>query len=276
MVGSKHDKLDSAHKYEREIKRLRGDIGNLTAAVNDLTKIISAQNTSAQPAPDVAKAHLHQQERSAVNAESREDTGSEEKPVATDEESGKEQKEDQKPGNDSEKKDSEPEPFEMPEFLKKLDLMKKLDLKKIDKTSIILGLIILVLVGSIFYDFFGGQSQPVTSSRPQDRPDANPCKLPVPGLAAYDIFESADKEYINATIENHGRKALEITQFKFAKWDQGETYREKADIILQPGEKKNISITVIPYEHHKVDLMTDSPCGETTIWHEGPIETRFP
>ncbi|MBU0472079.1 MAG: hypothetical protein KKF89_05420 [Nanoarchaeota archaeon] len=142
--------------------------------------------------------------------------------------------------------------------------------------NIILGIIIIVLIASLFFDFFG--SSPTETLG---------CPRAIEGLITTNVIYSGDGvvfledrvikaednplvEYtISALLRNIGEEDITIKYVGLTKQDLGDLdLLEIEPIIISAKSMKTMSIVVPSGTYHKIDLYTDDTCEGITMWHE--------
>jgi len=158
-----------------------------------------------------------------------------------------------------------------------VDFMTKKDDKLLTPGNIILGVIIIALIGSLFFDFFGG-AKIESIGCPQAIPNLIVSNI-VYGTESGKIFDmnrdvkaehnSSEQYFISALLRNTGNKEIKITQTALTPLNLGPLELTKIDeIVVEPNSLKTIKLAIPRGDYHKIDLYSDDVCEGTVIWHD--------
>ncbi len=147
-------------------------------------------------------------------------------------------------------------------------------------SNIILGVIILVLVISLFVDFSKKMQDGFTPD------DGATCPQDIPGIVvtnvAYgkgDTFFDPDRCFgeeevegnatVSLTVINRGEKQITISALQVNPIHLGQSeQRDIDDIVVKPGERNDVVLSLESCDIHKLDLLTYDPCDVIRIWHD--------
>ncbi|MBU0666233.1 MAG: hypothetical protein ABIC91_00430 [Nanoarchaeota archaeon] len=157
------------------------------------------------------------------------------------------------------------------------DKKKKNEDKLFTPGNIILGVIIIVLIGSLFFDFFG-KNQNTDGGCPQVIPSLiisnfvytknsipiNPSRL---------IVEDDDpnaKYEISALLRNLGKEDIAIENIALTEVHMGALELTQLDepVIVEAGSMKTMNIQLPSGTTHKIDIYTANPCEGNNVWHD--------
>jgi len=160
----------------------------------------------------------------------------------------------------------------------------KQDEKLLTPGNIILGIIILALIGSLFFDFFGGSSEPLNFD----------CPRAIDDLIITNIIYAANNEpmlnnrvlkpkfdeninySLSALLRNVGEDEVVISRLGLTKENLGTLELIDVELETIPGKSmKTIEISIPSGEYHKIDLYTDDPCEGNTVWHESGEGSKY-
>lgn len=160
--------------------------------------------------------------------------------------------------------------------------------KKSDKLftpgNIVLGIIIIVLIGSLFFDFFGGG----------DEEEIIGCPRAIDNLIVTNVVfaedgvpfsqervvkpeDNPEAVYtISALLRNVGDEEIVIAQLGLTEYNFGPlNLVDVEDAIIPPKSMKSIEYQVQSAGYHKIDLYTNDPCQGVAIWHEGGEGSKY-
>lgn len=143
--------------------------------------------------------------------------------------------------------------------------------------NIILGIIIIVLIGSLFFDFFGGAKE----TTPQG------CPVPIENLIASNVAYMAGDEVmsedrlikpepndnvsysISGIFRNIGDEAIEIRQLLLTNQNMGagDMVDLEEPIIINANSIKTFNISLPRGDYHKIDAYAGA-CEGNILWHE--------
>ncbi|MBC8495793.1 hypothetical protein H8D36_06575 [archaeon] len=161
---------------------------------------------------------------------------------------------------------------------KKSDTIKKKSDKLLTPGNIILGIIIIALIGSLFFDFFGAAKSTESIGCPQT----------IPNLVISNVVYSADgvafsdqrvdhladdpnvKYEISALFRNLGNKKIIITQLALTPGHLDSLQLTTLDepIEIEPQSMKVLQLELPSGAYHKIDAYSDNPCNGNTVWHD--------
>ena len=142
--------------------------------------------------------------------------------------------------------------------------------------NIILGLIIIALIGSLFFDFFGSVEEVSIG-----------CPQPIPNLIITNIVLTVDDEIItperttlgeydsNADVKlsgllrNVGKDEIVIRQTHLTEGHlgEGELIDFEEPIVVKENSMKIFDVSIPSANYHKIDFYT-IPCEGNVIWHD--------
>jgi hypothetical protein len=145
--------------------------------------------------------------------------------------------------------------------------------------NIILGIIIIVLIGSLFFDFFG--------SSEQEEDGLLVCPRQIKNVQISNVVYAADgkammedriikpednneTEYtVSALIRNYGDEEIIISKLGLTTENFGDlNLIEVNDTVIPANSMKTIKYVVPSGEYHKIDIYTNDPCEGNVLWHE--------
>ncbi|MBU1201409.1 MAG: hypothetical protein KJ583_07165 [Nanoarchaeota archaeon] len=156
--------------------------------------------------------------------------------------------------------------------------MKKIEGKEnmFSTGNIILGVIIIILIGSLFFDFFGGK----TESGPVG------CPIPIANLIVTNVMYSGNEEIytesrvtkprinpdveykISALLRNIGKEDITITSLLLTEENLGiGDVLDIEPIVVPSNTIKKIEIKMPSGSYHKIDIYSDA-CTGNVIFHE--------
>lgn len=143
--------------------------------------------------------------------------------------------------------------------------------------NIILGIIIIVLIGSLFFDFFGKESN-VGATCPQAIPSLiisnfvyTKDSIPINPSRLFVEDDDPNAKYeISALLRNLGKEDIAIENIALTEKHMGSLELTKLDepVIVEAGSMKTMKIQLPSGSYHKMDLYTANPCEGNTVWHD--------
>lgn len=147
----------------------------------------------------------------------------------------------------------------------------------------VLGIIIIALIGSLFFDFFGGGAdEPIGCPREIENLIFTNVVFAADGVPIFDgrLIKDEDKpgvKYtVSALLRNVGDEEIVISSLGLTLFNLGPLdLVDVEDIVLSANSLKSVEFQVPLGSYHKIDLYTDSACDGTTIWHEPGAGSKF-
>jgi hypothetical protein len=144
--------------------------------------------------------------------------------------------------------------------------------------NIILAVIIVLLLASIFFDFFKKDATKATT---------NTCPVAIENLVITNVVYAEDgvpydparttapelnekaNYTISAILRNSGDAPIEITTLGLTQKHLGDMNPVSiTPIIIQPKDMQKLKIQLDGGDYHKIDVFSKDKCKGNTIWHD--------
>ena len=149
--------------------------------------------------------------------------------------------------------------------------------------NVILGIIIIALIGSLFFDFFGGiEDDPLGCPRPIDNFIVTNIVYANNGNPIFEdrVIKEDDNPLnvytVSALLRNIGKENIIIAQLGLTLFNLGPLELVKINgTVIESQSLKAVTFQVPSGTYHKIDFYSDNPCEGVTVWHEYGAGSSF-